>query len=540
MTTRSSVVIALAAIVACTATAAADQIVVGRVVKTDRREVYVNLGSRVGVDSGARLRLKRPVTLRHPVTRRPVVDWLPLGDGTVTDVGSSLARIALPPELLAQVRVGDIAEVYVVRDDAPAPTPVPAPPRPVDDRPIPAVDADTAEVLTVWRATTGASLDARVAAWSGWLAAHGSSRFADDVRADLEVLRATRLALQPDRPGRPRESQLHVEHDLPTRADAGAAVPLVFVLAEPTQVAAAALHVRTAGQATFQRVELTREHAIYLRGTIPATVVAAPGVEYFVEVIGADGAAATAYATEAQPARIAVAAPAVVERFTATRQRTQLTMIGSYLDFATFDDRPGSTGAAVDRRDRFAEAEVDVRYRLDGIVRGVRLGFGSYGGRGGFANRVWDDANPAPVIGFQYGYVESELALPVGRGPSIGVAGRFVAGVGREGFGVGVAGRLRLGDPDATNLSLGVSGVQQLGFLSDLRFETWPRPALPVGISVAVTDQPGNGDLGVRLATDVGYRLRPWAVRPTVRLSAGPHRERHAGVGGGVGLVFDW
>jgi hypothetical protein len=102
-----------------------------------------------------------------------------------------------------------------------------------------------------------------------------------------------------------------------------------------------------------------------------------------------------------------------------------------------------------------------------------------------------------------------------------------------------VAGRVRLGDPDATNLSVGVSGVQQVGFLSDLMLETWPAPKVPIGLSVAGTDQPGNGDLGVRLAGDVGYRLRPW-VRPTVRVSWQGRTAAHAGVGGGLGLVFDW
>ncbi len=515
---------------------AADVVLAGRVVKTDRREVYVNLGEGVGVEVGGRIRFKRPIALRHPVTRAAVNDWLPLGEGTVAAVGNQLARIELPPELLTTIKAGDLAEIYVERAEAaPPPPPKPAP----DDRPIPTVDAETAQVLQVWRATTGKPIDERIGVWSGWLASHATSPYAEAVRADLEVLRATALAMTPDLPGRPRALDLHVEHAAPKRALAGADVPLAFVLADPAQVVAASLHVRTRGQPVYERVELVREHDIYLRGALPAALVAAPGVEYFVETIGADGSAGAAYASDAAPATIEVDAPAVVERFTATRQRTRLTIIGSYLDFATFDDRKDSAGNTLDRRDRFAETQIDVLYRLAGVVQGVRLGFGAYGGRGGFSEAVWTDAQPAPVIGFQYGFVEAELRLPIDRGPAIGLAGRFVAGVGREGFGVGVAGRIRLGEPDATNLSVGVSGVQQVGFLSDLLLETWPLPKVPVGLSVAVTDQPGNGDLGVRLAADLGYRLRPW-VRPTVRVSWQGRTAAHAGVGGGLGLVFDW
>jgi hypothetical protein len=321
---------------------------------------------------------------------------------------------------------------------------------------------------------------------------------------------------------------------------------VVFVLVEPEQVVAASLHVRAVGATGFERIELAREHGIYLRGTIPAAMVAAPGVEYFVEALAADGAASAAYGSDRAPARIAVAPPPLMARFTPTRRRTQLTMIGSYLDFATFDRRTGSDGTRVDHTDHFAQAEIDVRYRLDGQLTGVRLGFGSYGGRGGFSERAWTEANQAPVIGFQYGYVEGELRLPLGRRvPPLGIAGRFIAGVGREGFGLGGEARLRLGDLDRTNLSVGLSAVEQVGFLTEMRLETWPRPELPIGLAVAVTDQPGNGDLGVRLSTDVGYRVRPWydtrtVGRPTVRVSYQGRTATHAGIGGGVGLVFDW
>lgn len=302
---------------------------------------------------------------------------------------------------------------------------------------------------------------------------------------------------------------------------------------------AASLHARRRGEPNYTRYELVREHGIYLRGTLPAELAAAPGLEYFVEALDRAGDAAAAYASDLQPAQITVDPPPVVSRFAPVRRRTQLSILASYLDFATFDDRRGSAGEEVDRRDTFAEAAVDVLYRLDGVLWGVRLGFGSYGGRGGFTDGVWSETVPAPRVGFQFGYVEAELRFPVRGGPPVGLAGRFIAGVGREGFGLGAAGRIRLGDADATNLSAGASFTEQVGFVTDLRLETWPQPKLPIGIAVGVTDQPGNGDLGVRLSADVGYQLRPW-VRPTVRGSWQGRSSTHAGLGGGLGLVFDW
>jgi len=517
--------------------ARADEVVGGQVVKVDQREIYVNLGEGRGVVDGATIRFKRPIALRHPVTRRPVNDWLPLGAGTVTDTGSTLTRVALDAELLGQVKVGDLAEIYVVRAEAASPPIAPSPTPTGPAQPMPELDPDTAQVLQVWRAITGASLEARIAAWDGWLAAHPSSRYAAAIRDDLAVLRATHEAMTPAGK-RVAQRRLHVEHERPRRVAAGVPVALAFVLVEPAEVTAATLHARSVGQTTYRRVELTREHGIYLRGTLPAELVIAPGVEYFVEATRADGSTSEAFGTATGPVKVEIAPPPLVARFTLTKRRTKLSIIASYLDFATFDQRTDG-GATVDRTDRFAQTEVDVLYRLDGLLYGVRAGFGAYGGRGGFAERIWTEDNPAPVTGFQYGYAEAELRFPVEGGPSIGFAGRFYAGVGRDGFGVGVAGRARLGDPDRTNLSVGVSGVEQLGFFTDMRLETWPGPTLPVGISVGVTDQPGNGDLGVRLATELGWRPRPW-VQPTVRVSWQGRTATHSGVGAGLGLVFDW
>ena len=92
----------------------------------------MNLGGGKGVVDGAALRLKRPVTLRHPVTRAPVKDWLPIGTATVTSAGDKLAMAVLDPELRAQVAVGDIAEIYVEREETAPPPPPPPKPTPDD------------------------------------------------------------------------------------------------------------------------------------------------------------------------------------------------------------------------------------------------------------------------------------------------------------------------------------------------------------------------------------------------------------------------
>ena len=513
--------------------ARADEIVAGVVVKTDVREIFVNLGEARGLSEGALLRIKRPINLRHPVTRAAVVDWLPIGSATVTSTGSSLTMAVLDPELRAQVAVGDVVEVYVERDDHAAPAV--APPTPEDPRPLPQVDPATAELLRLWRTLTGATLDRRIGAWEGWLATHADAPHADAVAADLEALRAQRDAQSPRRPT--GFSSVVLEHQGPDRAAAGHDLALVFVVADPQALASASLHYRLRGSATYQRALLTREHGIYLRGAIPAAAVAAPGLEYFVEAAKPGGDSGAAYASPERPHAVEVDPAPLVTVFDPAPGRVRLSMITTYLDFATFDHREVD-GRAVDRRDHFALAELDVLYRLRSPLWGVRAGYGSYRGVGGRADAVWTDANPAPTVGFQYGYVEAELRTTDYQVP-LGFALRFIAGVGNDGFGAGVAGRIRIGDADRTNLSGSASGVAELGFVTDLRLETWPSLKVPVGISVGVTDQPGGGDLGVRLATDLGWQARRW-VRPTVRLSWQGRTATHAGLGGGLGLVFDW
>jgi hypothetical protein len=529
----ATALLAFALTATSTGTAAADDVAVGVVVKVDTREVYINLGSGKGVVDGASLRLKRPVMLRHPVTRAAVRDWLPIGTATVTSAGDKLAMAVLDPDLRSQVAVGDIAEIYVERDEAKPPPPPPTPTAPPETGPLPQVDADTATVLAVWRSLAGQSLDRRIGAWEGWLSANAQSPHAAAIRTDLESLRAQREAATPRRPT-PGRAQVQLSHEGPHRTEAGHDLPLVFVIDDPNTVVSASLHYRAAGETTYQRVLLRRENDLYLRGAIPGAAVAAPGVEYFVEAAVPRGESGAAFASPSTPAHVEVAPPpAVLEKFAGTRHRTRLSLMASYLDFSNLDDRMG------DRTDRFALGEIDVLYRLEGVIYGVRAGFGSYGGIGGVANQVWTDAYPAPRQGFQYGYAETELRLPIEKGPPVGAAARVYAGVGDDGLALGIAGRLRLGDPDRANLSLGVQGVQELGFFSDLRMETRPDRRLPVGISVGVTDQPGQGDIGVRLATDIGWRALSW-MQPTVRVSWQGRTAVHSGLGAGAGLVFDW
>ncbi len=529
--------LALAIAVGAPTVARADVIQSGFIVRIEDREIYFNLGEHAGLEESGRIRIKRPIVIRHPVTRKRMKDWLPIGSAAVSSVGGRLSMAVLSPALLAQVRVGDVVEAYVEREEEIVPAAPPEEPEPAHpevepdapEEPLPSIDDATKRVLTVWNATVGKRLEVRIAAWEEYLDQNPDSPFAAAVHEDLEVLRAQRER------ARPVELELEdrvvggLEHHAPTRGSPHESVPLVFLIDKPDRFGAAWLHYRTRGAASYKKGRLRREDDFYLRGAIPAEAVVGPGVEYFVELASDKGDVGAAVGAPESPKIVDVAAAPIVEKFTERRRRSRMSIRATYLDFATFDDRSGQ------RTDQFFSFEADFLFRLRGRLYGIRSGMGVITGRGGFANEVYESRSDAPEVGFNYGYTELELR----GGYKTAFLGRLAAGVGRDGFGLGVEGRFRLGDEDATNLSLGVSKLAEIGFLTEIRMQWDAVHRVPLGLAVALTDQPSGGDLGVRLATDIGLRTFDW-FQPTIRISYQARTVVHSGLGLGLGLVFDW
>ncbi len=504
--------------------AAADDIVKGSIVKVEHEEIYVNIGAKQGVGDGAALRIKRPINLRHPVSRAPIADWIPIASATITQSGTGLSR-AVIGQMIDRVKIGDVVEALVTAD---APAPVESPkPRPNEPPPIP-VDPQTQTVLAAFAQQSGLSLEARIATWERYLSTNRTSPFAAAIQQDVEQLHALREQMKsPD----PLATEIvdQLAHDAPTRADAGAPIPLVFVVDVPERIASAYLHYRTRGSRTFSRTLLVRENEIYFRGAIPAVAVKTPGVDYFVEISSPNGASGLAFRTPSDPLKISVRPPAIVDRFEETRGRSSVMLLGEYLDFATFDKREG------DRRDKMYNASVDIGYRLDSIVRRVGVGYGSMGGQGGFRNFAYDPAgSPFPESGYNYGYADVEVGFT-----KYTLGGKLYAGVGKTGFGMGVEGRGRIGPWDGTNLTVTGKNIPDVGWYTDVRFGTRPVDDLLLGIVVGATDWPNEGHIGAKLATEFQW-IGNEHVTLLVRGSWQGRSSIHGGIGGGGALGFSW
>jgi hypothetical protein len=529
VTRRSALLVTALAIPLGSAPARADEIAAGLVTRVIEREIYINLGSGRGLAVGAPVRLKRPVRLKHPVSRAPVDDWVPLGSARLAQVGGQLSMALVASDLASQIRIGDRVEIYLtgaVPEPPAAAPPAAAPPR----EELPAVDPATEEILALWAAMSGQSLDARIASWERYLAKRPQSPHAAAIRADLAELRRLRDLVRSPDDTLETEALGGIAHRAPRHAASGEAAPLAFLIEDEGGLSSAWLHYRRRGEASYKRALLERDGDLYLRGSIPAEVMTAPGVEYFVEIATAGGKVGTAVGRPEAPIEVEVERPSIASAFTGAPSRSSVTVRGSYLDFATFDGRSG------ERTDRFFMTEADFAYRVSSWLSAVRAGFGSVQGEGGFADQRYDEENRPEKVGFNYGYAEVELHP---RRSPVGLALRALSGVGQEGFGLGGEARLRVGDPDGTHVSLGGSRIAELGFLSDLRLQLASIPRAPIGLTVAVTDQPNQGDLGMLFATDIGWRALPW-LAPTLRLSYQARTVVHSGIGAGFGLVFGW
>ncbi|HSK00927.1 MAG TPA: hypothetical protein VK932_06790, partial [Kofleriaceae bacterium] len=417
--------------------------------------------------------------------------------------------------------------------------------------------------------------DQRIARWRALLAADPQTPYRAAIQREITSLEEQLAARQAALAARsaagaadaraPRIAQLAAQ--LPGDAAAPlavaplrAAVPgrpiqLAFAVRDPAQVERAWLYARALGEAGYRRIELLPDGDAYLRGTIPAAQVAAPAVQWYVEVEAGEGPPAAVLGSQAEPRAIAVSREVAEPPVQQGRSH-----IDAHVDYVDFD---GKLGGGFDQ---YYQAEIDFTYRFLTPVHAVRLGFGTLSGTGGPKDVI--DADPmdgcldeagtyrCKRVTFSYVYTELEYRLR----PNVAVmirpqAGLVTSDVAADGPGgrcttsnieecqfltaFGGRLRLRLGDEAGTNLVIGGAFTRGVGTLLEAAYHWRPAPVVPVQLSVQVTDQPVPEDWGVRLIADVGWRRLPWFY-PSARLSYQARDIDHSGFSGGFAMNFDW
>ena len=549
------------------------------VLAVDGTHVYVDLGTRDGVDAGSQLELLHLVVARDPRTGATLRDHFALGTLTVTRSGERVSVAEADAALAKRVLVGDdvrlVSERRQILDpwqqqvaaSKAASEPAHGPAGPPTDH--------VALVRQAWTDTLGAPPEQRIARWQALLAADPATPYHAAIEAEIASLsrqvtiRDAMLARA--RSARPEDTAPRIARltaALGTqgaplaaapiyRAAPGQPLELAFLVRDPHAVAHAWLYARPEGAPGFTRVELAHDGDSYVRGTIDGALVRGPAVEWYVEVAppGDHAAAQSALGSHAVPNRIDLDLDVTEPPPQPHRSHVDL-----HVDYVDWDGKLGQGF------DQYYQAEADFKYRFLDPIYSVSLGFGTLSGTGGPKDVI--DSDPAHCMDaagtyrckrVDYSYVYTELEQKLSPNvavmvrPTIGrlatddmpgtAAGRCKSSPDTTGcdlsVGFGLRGRLRLGDEAATNLVLGAAFTQGLGTLLEASYHWLAVPVVPVQITVQVTDQPVIDDFGVRLVGDVGYR--GWgAIYPSVRVSYQARDIKHSGVSGGAALNFDW
>ena len=559
------------------------------VLAVDGDDVYVDLGSRDGVGAGAALELVRAVVVRDPASGATLRDRFALGRLIVERAGDHVALTHPEPDLGQRARVGDEVRLAserrafadpwaekIAAAQARASEPTPAPGVGTDRAAAERVVAETEAVHAVWTRTLGLPPADRIALWRGYLADHGSGRYAGAVRQEIDSLVAQEAALEQATAAADAAEPVDRRRELsdalaaltgapaaplwvaePARVLPGRAIALAFAVAEPARTRRGWLYARAAGGDAFRRLPLTSDGDAYLRGEIPAELVAGDGVDWYVEVASDDGPPEPALGSREAPRTIDVARD--VTEPPPAAGRSQVSAVVDYVDF---------DGGLARGHDQYYQAEIDFGYRFLQPVHAVRLGFGTLSGTGGPKDVI--DADPAGQcrddagayrcrrVDFSYVYTEIEIrpqrVIALMLRPQAGLLttdrSDRPAGVTRCRStsdlrdcdfltGLGVRARVRFGEERGTHLVLGAGFTQGVGTLFEANYHWAPQPVIPVLLAVQVTDQPVPEDFGVRLIADVGWRGASW-VYPSMRVSYQARDIDHAGLSGGVGLTFDW
>lgn len=537
------------------------------IVQVDRDDVVIDVGAAQLTPATQQLTVYRPLEVRHPITGKKLRDRFAIGTVRIVQPGEklSIARASSPPTHPFQV--GDVVEAAAASRVAPAPAPPPITP-PAATTPPPAVAAlpasapppvasatltpaeqqiiATDRVLVLhWRATLNQPPTERIRIYKAYLESHPDSAYRAALLSEIQYLRdvdsalRTRTSVNNATAAYARTAPAEAKDEAPeliemaplTGAEAGRPLELA-ALVRASRVRAVLLHVRALDAHGYRSQPMLLDARGHARARVAPQAVHAPGIAYFVELVGEDGRTYPAIGTATEPRIAVVRGPAPEPPH---HERTVRVKASS--EIASFD---GTSG-----RDYFFINEGDFLYRLRrGALYGIRIGYGTLHGEGGTVEQLDElKLDPQPA-GFSYGFFEAELELH----RLFGVAGRGTIGLGRpddptsqrSGVTGGFQLRARIGEADGTHLNLAGEIMPEIGQRAYLGLAWEAIERLPMATEIVVTDQPVNSDeLAVRLIYEVGYRFSDQvsvALRPSYQLRT----IRHAGPGIGMAATFDW
>ncbi|MGE0870626.1 MAG: hypothetical protein AB7P03_18820 [Kofleriaceae bacterium] len=321
-----------------------------------------------------------------------------------------------------------------------------------------------------------------------------------------------------------------IEHVPPASAEAGKVLELVV------EASAAAptlrVHYRAVGTRQFTALELVRRGDAQWVAAVPASAVAAPGLEYYLDA-GGD----TVFATAEWPHAVSIQVAPDDARKTrdmirSASRRSRITTTAEWVDYGT--------------RRVLGEELIDRYYRIDAD----------------FAYRLW--AYPLEEIRIGYTRLLGDTAAEMCTGPVVPctadagfkVAGWFELGLAplegvrvdtraivlatQSGFAIGARGELRLGVRDASHIAAGAEYLADVGATGFFRLGWGTVPRTPMAATVEVTNLPDRArPTGVRLIYDIARALGD-NLKIGARIGYVARTQSVAGITGGVTASVDF
>jgi hypothetical protein len=320
-----------------------------------------------------------------------------------------------------------------------------------------------------------------------------------------------------------------VRHVPPAEAVAGAQIELVAEA--PANTPTLVAHVRTTGQAQFQTIELVKREDARWVAVVPATLVAPPGLDYYLDAGGE-----AVFATPVWPHTLIVHAADDEARksrdmLRSAGRRSRVHTMGEWVEYGS--RRVGMTKLT----DHYYRIDADFSYRLWAYpLEELRIGYTRLLGETPSSMCAGNDPCTHDA-GFKVaGWFELGLAAVEG----IRLDARMSVLATQDGFNVGGRGEARLGDRDASHVAVGVEYLADVGTSGYFRLGWGTVPKLPMSATVEVTNLPDRErETGVRLYYDLGVMVAA-GTRAGIRVGYAARNQSVAGFTGGAGLTVDF
>ena len=329
-------------------------------------------------------------------------------------------------------------------------------------------------------------------------------------------------------------------------APAGEALEVPATLSYPHLVRRALLVFRSGTSKAFHEVPFLRSADGGYVAIIPDSEVVAPELDYTLEIEQTDGRRVAAFRSRKDPQRVQVPEDGMdlIEQALASRVDDRRSVFSAGSEFASFGTSlarvPTAGGPTTSREvdDWYLRFEGGYSYRPLRVVSefGIRAG-------------VVRGHAPVPVRELQPGQSEAErfdvglnYAAPWIRFRLHDLAyfdARFLVNVTEVGFSVGSGATLHIGDPFASQLSLGFETIQTFGtrFFTELDIQAHER--VRISPIVELTNWPSADEFGVRLLGEVGVDIG-WGFAATARGGYQARRSTRGGatLGGTLAYAF--